>query len=837
MRRFWAAPVEKRISKSLGVGVFVLASFFADPVFAQDRPPDTTLLAQQQAQKIPADAPPTIPIAEVARRADEVGAVLRSLDEQLPSSAQIKRIEQELSPLSERLADRFEQTKQTIESRHALGTLDALVDFWRSNRGNLATWMATVTARADWLEQQRTELARLGATWTRTQAEVRAAKAPPEVSQRVMDVLTALAGAQARVEAERAATLVLQDRVARELTRTDSALAQIAQARRQTAVGLLVRDSPPIWRVSIPPPGSRAPVGAALATLVEVVRGFVAEHSDRIALHLTGLLILVALLWWARGRARALPAPEGTTASPALAFDQPVAAALVLGMLAAFWIYADEPRTARLIVEIGVFPPMVVILRQLVTAPMRPALYAMAAFFPIDVLRDLLVQRPLVERSLFLLEMLAATALLGWFIRSGRLDDLIVASGGSASARVRKDLFKLALLGILGALVADAIGNVSLARLVGSGILSSGYLAMVLIAGRRLAEGLVTFALRVRPLVRLRMVRHHSARLERRARALLRALSVIVWAVGTLDYFGVLMPGFALTRQILAANLVIGALSFSFGDVLAFALTVYLASVVSSLVQFVLAEDVFPRLDLRPGLPYALSRLVKYAIVSVGFVLALLALGINLNRVTVLGGALGIGVGFGLQNIVNNFVSGLILLFERPVRVGDAVQVGEVQGEVRRIGIRATTVRAWEGAEVIVPNSQLVAERVTNWTPADYRRRLDIPVNVAYGSAPDKVLQVLTEVAQSHPDVIATPAPLALFLGFGDSALQFQLRAWTNRLDRHLVVKSELGVAVYAALGEAGFSIPFPQQEIRIHSTALPPPESGGRQKLPPGVL
>jgi small-conductance mechanosensitive channel len=262
---------------------------------------------------------------------------------------------------------------------------------------------------------------------------------------------------------------------------------------------------------------------------------------------------------------------------------------------------------------------------------------------------------------------------------------------------------------------------------------------------------------------------------------------------------------------------------------------VYLASVVSRLVQFVLAEDVLPRLNLRPGLPYALLSIVKYAIVSIGFVLALLALGVNLNRVTVLGGALGIGVGFGLQNIVNNFVSGLILLFERPVRVGDAVQIGDVQGEVRRIGIRATTVRAWEGAEVIVPNSQLVAERVTNWTPTEYRRRLDIPVNVAYGSAPDKVLQVLTEVAQSHRDVVASPAPVALFLGFGDSALQFELRAWTNRLDRHPMVRSELGVAVYAALQAAGFSIPFPQQEIRIHSPALPLPESSGRPN-PPGA-
>jgi small-conductance mechanosensitive channel len=696
--------------------------------------------------------------------------------------------------------------------------------------------MATVTERADWLERQRAELAKLTATWARTRAEVRAAKAPPELSERIKDVLASLADAQARLEAERATTLVLQDRVARELSRADSALAEIAQARRRAAGGLLVRDSPPIWQARIPPPGERAPVGVAFETLVAAARGFVADHADGIALHLALLLTLVALLWWIRGRAHRLPAPEGPGRSPQLAFDQPVAAALVLGMLAAFWIYAEEPRTARLIVEIGVFPPMVLILRRLVAPPMRPALYAMAAFFPVDVVRELLVQWPLLERALFLSEMLAAAALLGWFIRSGRVTDLIAASGGTPPARIRRDLFKLALAGILIALVADIVGNVSLARLVGSGVLSSGYLAMVLVAGRRLAEGLITFALRVWPLVGLRMVEHHGARLARRAHRLLRVSSVIVWTVGTLDYFAVLMPAVALARQALAAKLAIGELSLSLGDVLAFGLTVYLASVVSRLVQFVLAEDVLPRLNLRPGLPYALLSLVKYAIVSIGFVLALLALGVNLNRVTVLGGALGIGVGFGLQNIVNNFVSGLILLFERPVRVGDAVQIGDVHGEVRRIGIRATTVRAWEGAEVIVPNSQLVAERVTNWTPTEYRRRLDIPVNVAYGSAPDKVLQVLTEVAQSHPDVVASPAPVALFLGFGDSALQYQLRAWTNRLDRHPMVRSELGVAVYTALQTAGFSIPFPQQEIRIHPPALPAPGSSGDHKLPPGA-
>src|SRR5215813_13974345 len=239
------------------------------------------------------------------------------------------------------------------------------------------------------------------------------------------------------------------------------------------------------------------------------------------------------------------------------------------------------------------------------------------------------------------------------------------------------------------------------------------------------------------------------------------------------------------------------------------------------MIQFVLAEDVFPRLSLRAGLPYALSSLIKYAIVFVGFLLGLFALGVNLDRVTVIGGALGVGVGFGLQNIVNNFVSGLIVLFERPVRVGDAVQISDVQGEVRRIGIRSSTVRTWDGAEVVVPNSMLVSEKVTNWTPIDRRRRIVIPVNVAYGSVPDEVLKVLAAVAAQTPDLVAAPAPQAVFLGFGDYALRFELRVWTDRLDRVDGLRSEMGMAIYAALRDAGIAIPI-VRDVRIQQESPP---------------
>ena len=185
----------------------------------------------------------------------------------------------------------------------------------------------------------------------------------------------------------------------------------------------------------------------SLAHQFAALRTFVNDQWDRIALHAMVLLASIAFILWARRRARRLTAAEGVAQSLAVVFDQPVAAALVLGMLAGFWIYADQPRTARLIAEVGAFPPMLLILRRLVAPPTRPALYVMAAFFGVDIVRDLFVPLSVFERLLFLLEMLAATAMLSWFIWSGHADSLTASASGTGRARVRRVLLDLALVG------------------------------------------------------------------------------------------------------------------------------------------------------------------------------------------------------------------------------------------------------------------------------------------------------------------------------------------------------------------------------------------------------
>jgi small-conductance mechanosensitive channel len=282
-------------------------------------------------------------------------------------------------------------------------------------------------------------------------------------------------------------------------------------------------------------------------------------------------------------------------------------------------------------------------------------------------------------------------------------------------------------------------------------------------------------------------------------------------------------PVLSAGTTILGLRLKRGSISISVEDILAFGLTVLTAFLLSAFIRFTLREEVYPRRGVARGLSYAYSRLVHYVILSIGFLVGLGVLGMDLTRVTVLAGAFGVGIGFGLQNVVNNFVCGLILLFERPVHVGDIIEVDGQQGEVRRIGIRSSTVRTYQGADIIVPNGQFITASVTNWTFSDQLRRIDLPVGVNYGAAPRAVIELLEKTAQAHAAVLENPPPKGLFMGYGDSSINFELRAWTARSDTWAVIRSELATAVHDAVYAAGFSFPFPQREVRILGDSTAP--------------
>jgi small-conductance mechanosensitive channel len=233
------------------------------------------------------------------------------------------------------------------------------------------------------------------------------------------------------------------------------------------------------------------------------------------------------------------------------------------------------------------------------------------------------------------------------------------------------------------------------------------------------------------------------------------------------------------------------------------------------------------RTQLDVGARQAIGSLVQYMVVLLGLLVVIQTAGIDLTTLNVLAGAIGLGVGFGLQNIANNFISGLILLVGRPIKVGDRIEVAGVEGDVMLISARSTTVVTNDNIAIIVPNSKLVSENVINWSHTDRKVRFKIPVSVAYGSDAREVERVLLEVARADPDVLEEPAPSVRFMEFGDSGLAFELRAWSSTLvHRKGLLISNLNFAIYDRFAEAGIEIPFPQRVVHL--------TEGERQKRRP---
>lgn len=301
---------------------------------------------------------------------------------------------------------------------------------------------------------------------------------------------------------------------------------------------------------------------------------------------------------------------------------------------------------------------------------------------------------------------------------------------------------------------------------------------------------------------------------------LLLASAVFALVLLTLISWGIYPSGSIALESFSSLGLTMGGLRVSVGLCLKSFLFFYLAFCFSKLVEITLLDVVLPSRNIHRGVQLSIARLSTYSILLVGFLGGLLILGFNMTNLTILGGAVGVGIGFGLQAIFSNFASGIILLFERPIKVGDIIMVGVEYGEVKKIGLRATIVETYDNSEIVVPNSALITSNVTNWTLGKRQVRVKVPIGVAYGSDIDRVLEIIIACALEHPRVLSTPKPSALFLAHGASSLDFELRAFVPDFDDRMSTLSGLNKAINDALDEAGISIPFPQNDLHLKTVS-----------------
>ncbi len=371
----------------------------------------------------------------------------------------------------------------------------------------------------------------------------------------------------------------------------------------------------------------------------------------------------------------------------------------------------------------------------------------------------------------------------------------------------------------LAAVAAATFGYVNLSRYVIENLVVSGMAIGILFLLRGVIREAIGAALRSRVMQDTLAIPHKS---RNRYKFWLRAalnvaiqlgglvLLMIVWGVPADDIY-------AWARGVLQ-GFTIGSVTISLSEIF-IAVLIFIAAMVSTrAIQRALTERVFPQTNLDVGIQNSLSSGLGYLGLAIAAMLAISAIGLDLSNVALIAGALSVGIGFGLQAIINNFVSGLILLIERPIKVGDWIVVGAYEGTVKRINVRATEIETFQRASIIVPNSELISGAVTNWTHKDSYGRVEIPIGVAYGSDVQQAMAILRKCLDDHPEILAWPEPNVLFRRFGESSLDFEARGFIANVTLRIIVISQLCVAIDQAFREAEIEIPFPQRDLHIRS-------------------
>jgi small-conductance mechanosensitive channel len=783
--------------------------------------------AQNPAESPPAakSGPQVIAAADIAAQADVDERFAQDVVQRSRGRNPFTKLEARLEQLSESVHGESQHFKRDELRLLSINRLESLERHWDFYGRQLDDWRRDLKQASTQYTEDAADLSRRRANWEVTRTFEAASGLAPALVNRIASVITQLEVAERAVSvpidrqidlSHRANTLETaiiagQNAVSAAITYNDRRLTQI--------------DSPTLWELWRDPSISGDAL-KSVASGIDAERRFIEEYgAAKRGVHYfknVVALVMLPLLVWLSNRSRKIVSTDPEIQDSVRVLRRPISSWLVLIMVS---VVLFEPRAPFLMHQVALLLALIPVLRLLppsVFEVLGAWPYVATGLYLLQRLSYLFIANPLHYRVYLLGLTLLAAVLLAWLLWERR------PRGGSAALKLSHRLMRLsawmAIAALLLAAVANVLGNVSLADMLVGGIIETGYVGLVLYAGVTVLASVLRLLLARRSISRFRIVTQHAGPLLVSVTRMLRFIATAAWLVVFLNEFRVFRPIRDAVLAVLTYPLKFGQISLTLGSVLLFVFSVWLAFWAAKTVRLILQDEVLPKMSLPRGVGNSISSLTYYAMVLLGLFVALAAAGFEVGQLAFVVGALGVGIGFGLQNVVNNFVSGLILMFERPIQPGDVVEVSGTSGKVREIGMRATTLSTFEGADVVVPNGVLLNEKLINWTLSDMDRRIDVNVGVAYGNDPRRVLEILMRVTQGTPGIASLPEPNVLFVGFGASSLDFGIRAWTNNFGDWVKIRSDLTVRVYDALNEAGIEIPFPQQTLHLRTVA---PEAG----------
>jgi len=818
-----AAPHSCRVLVALLLPLLLAsANSFAALPGLPAAPAKAPAAASTPSDKAPvAAAVETIPASEIPIRADVDERFARDVLQRTRGKDPSPKLAAGLDELTRGIVQLSQSFKNDNLRQLSAIRLESLDNHWKFYQRELNEWRAELDAATGSYTDDAADLARRRVTWEATRAALAASGVTAALTDRVDVVIAQIALAEAAISAPLDEQLKLRRRANTVQASIDAGSKGVAAAIAYYDRRLWMIDAAPAWQAWNDTEFAKAELTGASAGL-RLETAFIAEwgaaNQPRIQAYRLGALALLPLLLWLSWRSRKTVTTEPAMQAAAKVLRRPFSAWLLLTLIGVPFFFPDAPLVLHQMALLLALVPMLRLLPERVFEMLGSWPYFGTALYLLYRLSILLLDQPLYYRLYTLGIALVSAATLAWLLLSSRRRH--ERAGTRPLHGAIRVLGWVAVAALLVASVANFVGNVSLAEMLTGAVLDSAYVGLALYAGANVLVSVLSLLLARREMTRFRVITQHAGPLLATLNRLVMFGALLAWIIVMLNEFRIARPLFGTAKRILTFPLEAGQVSVTLGSILLFFFSIYVAFWVARTVRVVLRDEVLPKMDLPRGVGNSVSSLSYYGLVLAGLMVALAAAGFETSQFAIVFGALGIGIGLGLQGVVNNFVSGLILMFERPIQPGDVVEVSGTSGKVREIGMRATTLTTFEGADVVVPNGTLLSEKLINWTLSDMNRRIDVEVGIAYGSDPRRVLELLREVALATPGISPEPAPAIVFKGLGVHSLDFGVRAWTNDFGDWVTIRTEMTARVYEALQREKIEIPFPQQDLHLRSVA-----------------
>lgn len=766
--------------------------------------------------------PKAIATINIVREIDNATNQLKLTQRKIKIPNSIKKIDSIHTLHSQFLLQESNTVETFMKANPNLQKINNLISKWYGYKVTLNGWQSTVNNQEIRNSRFINDIILKEKTWDLSYKKAIENGVPNEILNAIKDVLDKTKETKTAIINNNNYYLILETSIDAQISITEQVMDDLSELKNSDVYNIFHKRHAALWNTSFTGNPKNSKEKDDIESIKDNVSSSYEYLKSRISVIFFYLVFVYAIALFIRRLRTGFfkyeykERTKKLQTAKSIIINQNTISIVFLSLLLAKLMFTNTPKLFSDITTLLVLACTIPLIRPYMHKQFKGIILFVILFFVLNSSKSYIWFSSGIYRIYIMFEALTVIAILYKFTNPYlETRKLTVDAFGQFLIRLTPIIYLLSIISIISNILGYTnLTDLSLKISTQSGIITTFFYTLLMI-GNGITVGVINSHYGVKP----SYVESDRLRIEKLTLKVSRVIVGIIWSFYFLSIIDVLTPIIETVQDSITEPYQIGSLSFTLEGVLGFILTLIITYALTKIISFLINDDdgVLRFFKFSKGIPSAISLVIRYFILGFGIILALGALGIDLSKFNLMAGALGLGIGFGLQTVISNFVSGLILVFERPILPGDTVEVNNLLGTVNRIGVRSSNISTFDGAEVVVPNNNLISNDLINWTLSNNTKRVEVLIGTSYDSDPNRVLEILTEIATENQYTLNDPPPRALFNDFGDSSLNFRLLFWVH-YEVGLQSKSDISISIYNRFKAEGIEIPFPQRDLNVRS-------------------